>query len=295
MASTRENLEAAIETIRDSSNEFAFQSRIIRFPNAWKGIAEGDSWFDYAPSWLEDPGKGDLISQLNTFKLENKRKFNILRVAEAGDTLENMVFGNDLNRLGEPEKNQFLRTLTLVRRYKPKFVLFSGGGNDIVGDGLDAFINHNMLKDKFGLLRNDYVDYILENVFREVFETFITQIVGIDNNIQIFLHGYGYAIPDGRPVIGDEKFGFIGPWMAPTFARKRIDFVAGQEIITELINKFNSLLEEIAQKHTRNVHYLDLRDVIQPNDWANELHLTVTGYEKVVKVYTDRLLGALSN
>jgi len=257
------------------------------------GIAEGDSWFDYPPSWLEDPDKGDLINQLNTFKSEGERKFNILRVAEAGDTLENMVFGNDLNRLGDPEKNQFLRTLALVRKYKPQFVLFSGGGNDVVGDGLDAFINHSAIKDKFGLLRNDYVDYILENVFQEVFETFITQIVDIDNNIQIFLHGYGYAIPNGKPVIGDKKFGFIGPWMAPTFARKRIDFEVGQKIITELIDKLNSFLEKIAQEHRQNVHYLDLRDVIQPDDWANELHLTVTGYEKVTEVYTDKLLDVL--
>ncbi|ABW32793.1 GDSL-type esterase/lipase family protein [Acaryochloris marina] len=290
MASARENLESAIESIRNSSNEFAFQFRIIRFPNALIGIAEGDSWFDYPPSWIEDPEKGDLINQLNTFKLGDERKFNILRIAEAGDTLENMVFGNDLDKLGEPRKNQFLRTLALVRRYKPKFVLFSGGGNDVVGDGLEAFINHNMLKGKYGLLRDSYVDYILEEVFREIFETFISEILDIDDNIQILLHGYGYAIPDGKPVVGDENFGFIGPWMAPTFARKRIDFEDGQKIIIKLIDKFNILLKTIAHNNKNNVHYLDLREVIQQDDWANELHLTVTGYEKVVKVYTDKLL-----
>lgn len=293
MPSSRENLELAIESIRDTSNEFAFQARLVRFPNAWKGIAEGDSWFDYAPSWLEDPKKGDLINQINTFKSDNRRQFNILRVAQAGDTLENMVFGNDLNRLGEPETNQFLRVLKLVKKYKPEFVLFSGGGNDIVGDGLDAFVNHNELKDKFGLLRSDYVDFIVDNVFGEIFETFITKIVDIDSDIQIFLHGYGYAIPNGKPVFGDDNFKFIGPWMAPTFARKRIDFEEGQKIIDTLIDRFNSFLKKIAQKHKENVHYLDLRDVIKPDDWANELHLTVTGYEKVAEVYTDKMLNVL--
>lgn len=290
MPVSRQRLNVATDSIRDSSNEFAFQARLLRFPNALRGIAEGDSWFDYLPAWFEDPDKGDLINQLNRFKVNNRRYLNILRVAEAGDTLENMVFGNEVDRLGEPKKNQFLRTLELVKRYKPHFVLFSGGGNDVVGEGLDSFVNHALLRDELGTLREDYVDYIIHQVFSRVIKKFIEEIIEAKPDIQIFLHGYGYAIPDGRPVIGDPEFGFIGPWMAPTFARKRIDFVEGQEIITELINKFNRFLDDISQDYPDNVHYLNLLQVISPEDWANELHLTVTGYEKVAGVYTDKLL-----
>ncbi|NET37251.1 MAG: hypothetical protein F6K19_35370 [Cyanothece sp. SIO1E1] len=293
---SNERLDQAIDQIRDSSNEIAFQRRLILSPNALVGIAEGDSWFDYLPAWAEDPVKGDLINQLNRFKEENKRKFNILRIAEAGDTLENMVLGNDLDKRGRPRRNQFIRTLELVRQYEPDFILFSGGGNDVVGEGLDAFINHAEFENglhggsgnRLEILREEYVDYMLNQVFKNIFEYLIGELTGAKSDIQILLHGYGNAIPDGKPVIGTPAFDFIGPWMEPTFARKRIDFSKGQDIIIELIKQFNEMLKGVASNYP-NVHYLDLRHIIQAGDWANELHLTVKGYEKVAQQYIEKL------
>lgn len=282
------DLDRSIEDIRESSNEIAFNIRLKKFPDALRGIAEGDSWFDYLPAWAEDPTRGDLINQLNLYTEDNDRKFNIFRVAEAGDTVENMVFGHNTDQNSRPEENQLGKILRLIGEYKPAFFLFSGGGNDIVGETLDSLVNHAVLEDNLGLIRTDNFDYILNKVFKDIFEYLISEITLAKPDIHIFVHGYGYAIPNGKPVIGVPRFGFIGPWMAPTFARKQISLAKGEKIIQELIDLFNDFLKKIANSHP-NVHYLDLRNIIKPNDWANELHLTVDGYEKVAREYINHL------
>src|SRR5262249_29900057 len=53
-------------------------------------VAEGDSWFDYKPSFLEgvpviNPGR-DLLGHLQAMG-----RFSVFRVSKAGDTMENMV------------------------------------------------------------------------------------------------------------------------------------------------------------------------------------------------------------
>lgn len=203
-------LDRSIEDIRDSSNEIAFKLRLAKFPRARRGIAEGNSWFDYLPAWAEDPTRGDLINQLNLYTEDGERKFNIFRVAEAGDTVENMVFGHNLDQNSRPKENQLEKILRLIKEYKPSFFLFSGGGNDIVGETLDSLVNHSALEDNLGLIRTENFDYILNKVFKTIFEFLINQITQANPDIHIFIHGYGHAIPNGKPVIGVPSFGFIG-------------------------------------------------------------------------------------
>ncbi len=83
-----EVLQASRQNLSEQSNEEWFRIRKEQHPNAFTGIAEGDSWFDYPPAWISDISLGDLINQLN-----QRRKVNLFRVAKAGDTLENMTFG----------------------------------------------------------------------------------------------------------------------------------------------------------------------------------------------------------
>jgi hypothetical protein len=110
--------------LREQSNEEWFNIRKSDKPKALIGIAEGDSWFDYAPAWISDITLGDLINQLN-----QRESLNILRIAQAGDTLENMTFGTQADGKFKSKSPQLKKTIELVQRYKPDFFLFSGGGN----------------------------------------------------------------------------------------------------------------------------------------------------------------------
>lgn len=296
MVETQSLSAEAANQFRESSNEFFFALRKIRFPDAWTGIAEGDSWFDYPPSWIEDETKGDLINQLNQMKdaETDKRIFNILRIAQAGDTLENMVFGTDINENFLPENSQFDKALALVNRHQPDFFLFSGGGNDIADTELAAFLNH--AKSGLGLKRDSHIDFVFNQVFKEFFTYLIEKILAEKPDIHIFIHGYGYAIPDGRSVFEIANYNFVGPWLKPTLAKKRInDLTVSTGIIRDLIDAFNEMLIDLTQQTRFNnqVHHLDLRNLITSDlscyeeDWANELHLTVKGYEKVANKFTE--------
>lgn len=198
-----------------------------------------------------------------------------------------MIYGTRFDKSYLPEKSQFEKTIELIHKHQPKFLLFSGGGNDIAGAELEAFLNHA----SSGLepLRISHLDYILNEVFTKIFEVLITEASNAAPGIQIFLHGYGYTIPDGRAVARVADFNFIGPWLRPAFAKKRIDqLTKAREIIRIMIDKFNDMLVAIALQYP-NVHYIDLRPIIQDEDWANELHLTVKGYAKVAQEFTRQV------
>jgi lysophospholipase L1-like esterase len=271
--------------LREQSNEEWFNIRKSDKPKALIGIAEGDSWFDYAPAWISDITLGDLINQLN-----QRESLNILRIAQAGDTLENMTFGTQADGKFKSKSPQLKKTIELVQRYKPDFFLFSGGGNDIAGpNGLkfEPFLNHS--KSHLDILRQTYFDSITNEVFPEMFEYLINEVIAIKPDIQIFLHGYGYPVPDGRAVIELAGFDFIGPWFEPVLTRKNLSQDQGKIVIHKLIDTLNDLIAKIAVKYADNVHHIDLRKIIKDSDWENELHLSASGFQKVANEFEDKI------
>lgn len=118
-------------------------------------VAEGDSWFDY-------PVGLDILDFL-------RRDFDyeIFKAAEAGDSLENMVYGTEYKNNYTRKTPEIEFTLTAIRNFQPRVFLFSGGGNDIAGTELEAFLNH---KDAgLSLLRNEYVKYIFSVIAKKAY------------------------------------------------------------------------------------------------------------------------------
>jgi hypothetical protein len=278
-------LKESRKSLSEQSNEEWFKLRKKQFPNAFMGIAEGDSWFDYPPAWISDISLGDLINQLN-----QRHKVNLLRVAKGGDTLENMTFGNNPNN----PSLQLTTTLNFIEKYQPDFFLFSGTGNDVAGpNGLkfEAFINN--VHSKLDNLKKDYLDYMTNSVFTEMFEYLIQSVIDKKSDIQIFLHGYGYPIPDGRAVIEVGDYKFIGPWFDPALKRKGLSQAQGKVIIESLIDSLNEMLSNLAKKYPDNVHYINLLHIISRDDWENELHLSAQGFKKVADEFEKRILAVL--
>ena len=63
-------------------------------------VAEGDSWFDYAPGL-------DILDHLRSMG------YPIIKVAEAGDTLDNMVYGTQYSRNFSRKEPPLEKTLRL--------------------------------------------------------------------------------------------------------------------------------------------------------------------------------------
>jgi hypothetical protein len=183
-------------------------------------VAEGDSWFDYAPGI-------DILDNL-----KGRHKLAVYKVAEAGDTLDNMSYGTEIRSDYSRKLPQLTETLEAVRTYKSKVVLLSGGGNDIAGPELSAFLNH--AGPGLSFLREDYARQAFvaaavayRYIFRKVWE--------INPKAHIIFHGYGHPIPDGRAV---KIFGvrFAGPWLRPFLSRKAVAGDAAGQVMRQLID-----------------------------------------------------------
>ncbi len=163
-------------------------------------------------------------------------------------------------------------------------LLFSGGGNDIAGDQfclwlLDfvagtnpaAAVDIQRLADMLGVVEAAYVDLI------KIRDSIIPNCV-------IFLHAYDFAQPTGQGVCG------LGPWLKPSLdLRGWTDFAAAAEIVKEVLQAFDKLLAQLEQQN-RNVVYVRTQGTLLPaTDWANELHPTDQGFNKIAAVFLQAL------
>lgn len=239
-----------------------------------KLVVEGDSWFDY-------PLTKDIIDHLR------KMGYAIKRHSKHGDTLENMVFGNEYSIRGNAAINNGNRSLqevlTSIRIYNPRFVLFSAGGNDVVGSEFEQYLNHK--NSGLQLFKDANFNQNLI-VMKNAIEKFLTHIWEINPGIDILMDGYDYAKPNGTTYLG-----ISGPWVLPGFAKKNIlNRKTEQEpIIKKLVDGFNGILNELDTTYDR-FHHIDLRGIF-PDDsmWDNEIHLKSQGYKKVADIYHRKM------
>lgn len=241
-------------------------------------IAEGDSWFDYPFH--------DVLSDL-----EDIYGFDVESVAHKGDTVEDMAYSGG-------QLDDFARRVEKVLRsgVKPRAILLSGGGNDIAGDEFAILLNHAM--SSAAGLNDSIVAGVIDQRVREAYAAILGAITTvcaglIGQPVPIIVHGYDYAVPDGRGFAGG--WGPLpGPWLEPGFRRKGYAaMTVRRPIVVTLIDRFNVMLKGLAGKPPfAHVRYLDLRKTL-PNGstyqdwWANELHPTKQGFEAVTRKFAD--------
>ena len=151
-------------------------------------VAEGDSWFQF-PILIDE-----VIDHL-------EEDFQVWCVSAAGDTAQNMVFGQ-----AGSKKREYMDALRREKDDVSAF-LFSGAGNDIIGQdengnpvissilknfhpGGDpsSHINHAEFGQKLAFLKNAYGEVISEVRGEAGFE-----------QLPIIVHGYDHAIPGNPP------------------------------------------------------------------------------------------------
>lgn len=263
--------DAQISQIQIKSGKMSFISENKKI------VSEGDSWFDYLPGT-------DLIDCLR-----NNHNYYIKNYAKAGDTLENMIYGTGINSNFQRTPKSIETVLRKIGQIKPNIFLFSGGGNDIAGDEFASFLNHK----GSGLpsLRNNYIDNMINTVFKKYFEDLIEKVKAISPETNIITHGYGHTIPTGKGV-KFLFFNFAGPWLRPALAMKGIfEPVEQKEAVERMINSYNEMLI-LLESSNSNFYHVDLRDNIDPyNDWSNELHLKNSAYARVADIINEKIVS----
>jgi hypothetical protein len=165
--------------------------------------------------------------------------------------------------------------------------LFSGGGNDVVGEDLlpllnqrkpgmtwEQCLNAETTDARFDRLRSAYVDLIHLR----------------DENqpeCRIYLHGYDWAFPSGK---GSKLWGIkAGPWMRPHLESKGITDPADQrQIIHALLERFAAMQRQVVQNHS-NVVLVPTQGTLGKADWHDEIHPTRDGFKRIAEKFRAEL------
>ncbi|MBU0677772.1 MAG: peptidase C14 [Verrucomicrobia bacterium] len=249
-----------------------------RFKSRLNLVAEGDSWFAYPRKWILTGKPNNIIDHLKMM-----RKFNLLQLSSSGDEAVQMLSGDSKIHLLEAIHDNRVDTL-----------LFSGGGNDLVGqydmlfflnDGagatsVDECLNLPRLRRRLAQIENAYRDLI------EFCDEYSKK-----EDIVIVTHTYDYAKPD------DQGAEFLGglyqydggvSWMWPYMQKKRIPVELRQPIVDRLINSIAELLISVEQDRPDRISVVDTRGTLDPGkDWLNEIHPNSRGFRKIAeKIFT---------
>jgi lysophospholipase L1-like esterase len=254
---------------RDRDNRLFFRN--LKKPGAINILVEGDSWFAY-------PLKTNVPQEL--FNID--KNYNFYRSDTSGHEMVQMISG--------PQKAR-LRDFLKKHGKSLDFILFSGGGNDILGVGLEELIaekddtnttfNTIALKNRLFLLEYCYKELI---ILRDLYAP----------GVPIVTHTYDYPFISGHPIkIGPVK---IGPWILPTLELKKwIVDNARKVFIFTLVNSFVDILKKLSNEN-KDFHFIDLRNTLETEDlWNDEIHPTEDGFklisqkidQKIKQLYLD--------
>ncbi|MCB0628652.1 MAG: caspase family protein [Saprospiraceae bacterium] len=219
-------------------------------------VAEGDSWFLY-PFLVKDI--------LDYVMLE----FPVLSLAAAGDELENYKADGEL--------------LETVAEVRPKFVLISGGGNDIIGPEIEHLLFEHI---PAGKTPREYLNEKFDTnmaKLRELYEYFIAELKKHVSVKQLFIHGYDYIRVDH-----DDKIVSQG-WVNRYMNEKGISLQEDRDrVIHYLVDSFNDILIELS-KDDPFVTFIDLRGKVQQGQWYDEIHPDDVGYKTLGDCFIEAI------
>ena len=222
-------------------------------------LAEGDSWFDY-------PLGTDVIGQL-----QGQIGIPIANMAHYGDEVRQMLA---LKQRREIEK----RLSRKAPNGKPwDALLFSGGGNDFVGDQLCLWLRSY----KPGMPVQDILDVtrfdaVMEEV-RAGYQDLVSLRDSLSPSTKIFLHQYDFAPPNGEGVCG------VGPWLQPSLKYRLIPAELQPSVTRLMLERFAQVLAGLAA-NAADVFVVPTQGTIPTQTrewWANELHPTDKGFAAI--------------
>lgn len=230
-------------------------------------LAIGDSWF-----WYPFPG-GSLVNRLG--KLVQSSEHNILAIGHNGAEAYDYVFGKH-------EKN--VRTALKLYGDSLSAVFVSGGGNDFAGFNdlrplllRDCSKSHSA-EECFNHSSGGELSRLMEKI-ENSYLTLIGRIVMHCHSPgfrRVFIHNYDYAIPSGT-----GAFGGNATWLKAALDDAKVPINYQASCIRYIVDKFTETLEGIAKKNSKVVVLVKSAGTLKPEDWANELHPTPAGFEKI--------------
>ena len=275
---------ATIDTLRKG----AAKSRAVRsrdkfrelskaYPAMKKVLAEGDSWFAYPPKFILFGAPSNVVDWL---KEKHSDTLLIDDISSNGDEAVAMMSGDS--------KLEFLRRLN---EQHFDILLFSGGGNDIVGRyDFDYFLlpktPNNTWRDCIHTGRFQRRLEMIERAYADLVE--LVAQYSANRNIRIVTHTYDIPIPTKE---GATFFGGLlqvdngRSWMYPYLMDKGIADPADQRAIARyMLTEFKATLNSVAAAANGLITVVDTQGtVVEEDEWVNEIHPGSKGFAKVAQ------------
>ena len=256
-----------------------FRAMCRKKPHRIGIVAEGDSWFAYPRKWIAFGADINVLHHI-TDRVERTDRVNLLRLASNGDEAVNMTSGKQMKKLYRILKKN---------RDSIRILLFSGGGNDIVGkDDMLPLLREYQA----GMTAGECID--LDRFERKLaaillaYHRLIDLCKDIVPEAKIVSHTYDIPKPEDQ---GAEFFwGLIKtqPWIFPYLKRRGIPGELHLSIIQTLLGSFGERLQALAQEPSVRDHFIvvDTQGTLRPGhntDWLNEIHPTRSGFKRITK------------
>jgi hypothetical protein len=242
-------------------------------PSAVTVLAEGDSWFAFPRRYILFGDASNVVQVLS-----KKNDYNIYSTASNGDEVLSMLSGEQKFSLMKRLSNTHFDVL-----------MFSGGGNDIVGrydfDYLlkDGFVDYKRLSAKLAQIKFLYIE-LVERVLE----------YSKNPNIKIVTHMYDFPVPSDE---GFELFDLIpltDSWMKPFMVKKGIvDPEKQRSTIKEILSAFAMTLTSMESLYPGIFHVANTQGTLNEDEWRDEIHPTPEGFGKITKIIDETIQSCL--
>ena len=271
---------------RKTSSKREFIQMRERFPERLNIVSEGDSWFAYPPKWIIFGKPSNLISHIS--KWTNK-KANFYSMASNGDEAVDMVSGKQKHQLVE-----VLRWHTKRKNRKPvDLLLFSGGGNDVVGSNdFERFLNsdgasYTTAQQCVNIVRLDRKIQQIGLAFHELLDIrdhYSPETI-------VITHTYDYPYPS---LVGGVFLGGLiktKAWMKRFMDAAKIKEELQADVIKIFMEKIGNELLTISSSRDKFIVVETRETLIGEKEWLNEIHPTSDGFEVIAKKIFDKMKG----
>lgn len=226
-------------------------------------VAEGDSWFRLPP-FIYPPTLADFLAE----------RYPINNLAHWGDEISMMYNG------GKGQYVPYLKEKTV------RFLLFSGGGNEILGDEFESClklfdVDHSNAANAAYYLTPYFYEKLSE--VQHTYELILDQIARFSPQSRLVVHGYDYVIPRPNGV-------FLGIHMQARGLYPAYQEPLCRAILRLMIDRFNERLSYLANHH-RSFHHVDLRGTVREGEWFDgEIHPKREAAQRLAEKF-DAVLG----
>ncbi|MDX8398668.1 MAG: hypothetical protein R8K20_00285 [Gallionellaceae bacterium] len=255
-------------------------------------ICEGDSWFAYPSQPIPFGHRGSNVID----HIEDTKRYHILRMEYGGDEAAYMLCQSQRHKLDEILcKMKHMAKTKKDNRFMPSYILFSGGGNDIVG-AHDVVHFLNEYKEGMGL-NECFREKRYQIRLNQIKAAYLELIAFRDDfcpDAHILTHCYDLLIPTGKAA---WFFGVIkvGAWLRP-FIEDDVDKggkgikdpTLQQDIVNKMLTLFKEMLSDLAIQHP-NFHLVDTFGAVGADNWTNEIHPDKNGFKLVANRFLTKL------